>query len=117
VRHQRKVTEEMFASIPALVEQGLRKAEIAERFGCTPGTLAVLCSHRGISLRPVLLNPPTSERVRREVRLTLEDDVLLSLRRAMRCTGRPSTAKLVADLLGAIASDNLYSAVLDEVVA
>lgn len=115
--HRRKVTEEMYTSIPTLIEQGVTKKQIAERFGITPGSLQVMCSNRSISLRPISLNPPTTERARREVRLTLEDDVLLSLRRATRHTGRPSTIQLIGDLLGAIASDNLYSAVLDEEVA
>ena len=41
----------MFARIPALLLEGMTKAEIAAMYGVTPGTLVVLCSQRGISLR------------------------------------------------------------------
>ena len=41
----------MFARIPALLLEGMTKDEIAAKYGVTPGTLVVLCSERGISLR------------------------------------------------------------------
>ena len=41
----------MFARIPVLLLEGMTKAEIATMYGVTLGTLAVLCSQRGISLR------------------------------------------------------------------
>ena len=41
----------MFARIPALLLEGMTKGEIAAMYGVTPGTLAVLCSQRGVSLR------------------------------------------------------------------
>ena len=41
----------MFARIPALLLEGTTKAEIAAMYGVTLGTLVVLCSRRGISLR------------------------------------------------------------------
>ena len=46
-----RITDEMYARIPALLEQGTPKEAIAAMFGVTLGTLAVLCSKRGISLR------------------------------------------------------------------
>ena len=46
-----RITDEMYARIPALLEQGMCKAEIAAMYGVTLGTLAVFCSQRGISLR------------------------------------------------------------------
>src|SRR6478735_5614161 len=45
-----RITDDMFASIPVLLES-MTKAEIAAMYGVTHGTLAVLCSQRGISLR------------------------------------------------------------------
>ena len=45
-----RITDDMFASIPVLLES-MTKAEIAAMYGVTPGTLVVLCSQRGISLR------------------------------------------------------------------
>ena len=87
----------MYARIPALLEQGMTKAEIAAMYGVTPGTLAVFCSQRGISLRKggrrkrklVLSDEP----------LPLSNDVLKSLREAARSLGKGSTERLVSDLL------------------
>ena len=46
-----QITDEMYASIPALLEQGKTKTEIAAMWGVKLGTLKVFCSQRGISLR------------------------------------------------------------------
>src|SRR6476661_2489493 len=46
-----RITDDMFARIPALLLEGATKAEIAAMYGVTLGTLVVLCSQRGISLR------------------------------------------------------------------
>ena len=45
------LTQEVLAGIPALVEQGFCRVEIAERLGCKASTLQVQCSNAGISLR------------------------------------------------------------------
>ena len=45
------LTREVLAGVPALVEQGLRKGDIAERLGCEESTLVVRCSIAGITLR------------------------------------------------------------------
>ena len=86
-------------------------------YGVTIGTLTVLCSRRGISLRkggPLLrrtnLTLPDQP-------LPLSDGVLKSLRETTRAMGKDSTARLVSDLLEKIASDGLYKAVLDEEAA
>ena len=46
-----RITDDMFARIPALLLEGMTKDEIAAMYGVTPGTLVVRCSQRGISLR------------------------------------------------------------------
>jgi hypothetical protein len=46
-----RINDDMFARIPALLLDGTTKAEIAAMYGVTLGTLAGLCSQRGISLR------------------------------------------------------------------
>ena len=46
-----RITDDMFARIPALLLEGMTNAEIAAIYGVTPGTLVVLCSRRGVSLR------------------------------------------------------------------
>ena len=44
------LTDEKFASIPAMIEQGTSKEVIAAMWGVTISTLQVQCSRRGISL-------------------------------------------------------------------
>jgi hypothetical protein len=46
-----RITDDMFARIPALLLAGTTKAEIATMYGVTLNTLVVLCSRRGVSLR------------------------------------------------------------------
>ena len=100
-----RITDEMYARIPALLEQGTTTTAIAAMFGVTHGTLSVRCSQRGISLRKGL---------RRALVLPLSDDVLKSLRDAARRLGKGSPEWLASELLRKIVSDDLYMAVLDE---
>jgi len=112
----------MFARIPALLLEGMTKAEIAAMYGVTPGTLVVLCSQRGISLRRGGTLPQRTKQPKRtnltlpDEPLPLSDGVLKSLSEAARAMGKDSRARLVCDLLEKIASDRLYKAVLDEEV-
>src|SRR5262249_40351417 len=91
------LTSEVLASIPALVEQGLHRAEIAERLGCKLATLQVRCSNAGISLRG---------RKRLELRngtpLTLSREALASLKARAAADGC-SEAQLVTNLIETIA--------------
>jgi hypothetical protein len=106
------LTPEMYDSIPALIAQGVTKAEIAEQFGVTKDTLQVQCSRRGISLRKggkyqrrtITLLQPTP--------LELSDKAMLAFREKAQALGI-DTIKLVRDLLETIAKDDLYVAVLD----
>ena len=118
-----RITDDMFARIPALLLEGMTKAEIAATYGVTSGTLVVRCSQRGISLRR---GGTLSKRTKLPKRasltlpdepLPLSDGVLKSLSEAARAMGKDSTARLVSDLLEKIASDGLYKAVLDEEAA
>jgi hypothetical protein len=95
------------AGIPALVEQGLRKGDIAERLGCKESTLAVRCSIAGISLRG-----PKRLELRGGVPLTLSRETIASLSERAAADGC-SEAQLAADLLETIARDSLYDAALD----
>ena len=111
-----RITDEI-ARIPALLLEGMTEDEIAAMYGVTPGTLVVLCSQRGISLR-------RGGSLRKRTNLTLLDEplplsegVLKSLREAARAMGKDSAARLVSDLLEKIVSDGLYKAVLDEEAA
>jgi len=118
-----RITDDMFARIPALLLEGMTKAEIAATYGVTSGTLVVRCSQRGISLRR---GGTLSKRTKLPKRasltlpdeaLPLSDGVLKSLSEAAKAMGKDSTARLVSDLLEKIASDGLYKAVLDEEAA
>ena len=100
-----QITDEMYAGIPALLDQGKTKTEIAAMWGVKLSTLKVFCSQRGISLRK---GGP------RKLVLPLSDDVLKSLRDAARRLGKGSAEWLASELLRKIVSDDLYMAVLDE---
>jgi hypothetical protein len=106
------LSPQVLASIPALVEQGLRKADIAARLGCKESTLKVRCSIAGISLRPRSGGRKRTERRAYKPRFSLSHEALAGLRfraAAMGC----SEGKLASDLLEVIARDDLYDAVLD----
>ena len=45
------MTEEMFASIPAMLAQGMDRKQIAAHFGTTWASLQAQCCHRSISPR------------------------------------------------------------------
>jgi len=118
-----RITDDMFSRIPVLLLEGMTKAEIAAMYGVTPGSLVVLCSQRGISLRRGGALPKRTKLPKR-TNLTLPDEplplshgVLKSLSEAARAMGKDSTARLVSDLLEKIVSDGLYKAVLDEETA
>jgi len=115
-----RITDDMFARIPALLLEGVTKGAIAAMYAVTPGTLVVLCSQRGISLRRGGTLPKRTKLPKRasltlpDEPLPLSDGVLKSLSRAAR---KDSTARLVSDLLEKIVNDGLYKAVLDEEAA
>jgi hypothetical protein len=96
------------AGIPALVAQGQRKRDIAERLGCKESTLQVRCSNAGISLRG-----KKRLKLRNGVPLTLSRETIASL--SERATAEGCTEQqLACDLLETIARDSLYDAVLDK---
>ena len=112
-----RITDDMFARIPALLLEGTTKAEIAAMYGVTLSTLVVMCCRRGISLRKGGPLPKRTNLSLPDEPLPLSDSVLNSLRETARVMGKDSTARLVSDLLERIASDGLYRAVLDEEAA
>ena len=115
------------AGIPMLVHQGLNADAIADRLGCSVGTLRVRCSQAQISLRvpkeKVVPLVPSSKPPKQAVlfplqflcltdHLRLSQVALLRLRRHAEAIG-VNEAQLARDLLEAIAQDDLYDAVLD----
>jgi len=101
------LTPEVLAGIPALVQQGLRRAEIAERLGCKETTLQVRCSMAGISLRR-----RNRLKLRVGIALTLSRQAMAGLSARAAANGC-SEVRLASDLLEAIVRDDLYDAVLD----
>src|SRR5262245_47846703 len=101
------LTPQILASIPALIAQGLRRADIAARLGCKESTLQVRCSNAGISLRG---RKRLELRAGNQLALSHEAEARLRARAAaMGC----SEAQLASDLLEVIARDDLHDAVLD----
>jgi len=83
---QPRITDEMFATVPALIARGLTKAAIAAQFGVMPSSLQVMCSHRSISLRK---GGPLLKRLTLvDEELPLSDGVLKSLREARAGDGQ-----------------------------
>jgi hypothetical protein len=87
------------ALIPELIDQGLSDLGIANRLGCTVGSLRVRCSQLKISLK-------------RSAKVVLPQAILAQLNERAALMG-VSAAALAADLLEEIARDDLYDAVLD----
>ena len=112
-------TDSVLAQIARWAKRGVRPVEIAEKVGCTVGTLRVRCSHHGISLR----QPSRSRRSRRngpiqdatptDITVTLPDETRVGLRERAGLLGVPE-AELVSVLIETIDGDDLYSAVLDD---
>jgi hypothetical protein len=121
----RVYTDEVLASIPEWVKQGMSADEIAAKIGCTPNSLKATCCKKKISLRrdrsqtisivPVAAPEPAPEpvksRQRPVMRLSQSANFVLHLAAERRCCDVNDLAK---DLLETIARDNLFKAVLDE---
>jgi hypothetical protein len=113
-------TDSVVAQIPQWMrDEGLSAAQIAKKIGCTVGTLRVLCSRHGISLKQ-----QRSYRQSRNAKASGDDaqtDITLSLpnESRFRLNERAgllglSDAELVSLLIETIDRDDLYSAVLDD---
>jgi hypothetical protein len=110
-----KLTPEAYAAIPMMVAEGKRPEEIAAVYGCSPGTLKVQCSKKGISLRRgVKPNPKplevASPKRPEKLKLSPSASFILHLAAEKRASDVNSLAR---DLLETIAKDNLFAAVLD----
>jgi hypothetical protein len=108
------------------IQDGASPADIAQRIGCTVGTLRVRCSQLGISLKPqdsrsAPRNQASSARGRITstqpsdacFQITLNQPFMDQFEGAARARGL-STAALAQALLEVIVEDGLYEAVLDE---
>ena len=118
-------TRAVIRQIAPWVSDGARPAEIAQRIGCTVGTLRVRCSQLGISLkRPgprssqsnqalSALSRATSSRPAMACfQVTMNKPFLDQFEDSARARGL-SSAALAQTLLEVIIKDGLYDAVLD----
>jgi hypothetical protein len=126
-------TDAVLALIPTLVAQNVPPAEIAERVGCTFGTLKRRCSEDKISLRTpdwrdrrkqrlaepkattvTMLPKPMSGPLPRTVQSSLMLSRVAMSRLCQRAEATGMTeAELVTTLIEMIAQDDLFDAVLD----
>ena len=126
-------TNAVLALIPTLVAQNVPPAEIAERVGCTLGTLTVRCSQYKISLRTpdwrdrrkqrvvelgattvTMLPKPWSSPQPRTVQSSLMlSRVAMSRLRQRAEAGGMTEAQLASKLLETIGLDDLFDAVPD----
>lgn len=127
----KKLTPEVIPQIKTWVSQGLNVHDIAQKIGCTVGTLRVRCSQLGISLRLPKTDrrPPGAKTVswrtlgsyagrdpndRDEPLLLLVQEITLRRLRRRAAIKGLSHSILAASLLEKIAQDDLYDAVLDD---
>ena len=126
-------TDAVLALIPTLVAQNVPPAEIAERVGCTFGTLKRRCSEDKISLRTpdwrdrrkqrlaepkattvTMLPKPMSGPLPRTVQSSLMLSRVAMSRLCQRAeAGGMTEAQLASKLLETIGLDDLFDAVLD----
>jgi len=112
-------TESVLAQIPRWAECGLRPVEIAEKIGCTVGTLRVRCSHYGISLRQPSRSRrpgrtgPMREAASADLVVILSEEIRVGLQERAGSLGL-SNAELMSVLIETIDRDDLYGAVFDD---
>jgi hypothetical protein len=107
------LTADVMETIPAMIEAGMRKQEIADLLGCTPSTLQVQCSKRGISLRKGGKLPPAKTLlIGAQAKLTLSHEAAIKLQARAWRSGM-SEETLASALLEVIVQDDLFAAVLD----
>ena len=116
-------TDAVLALIPTLVAQNVPPAEIAERVGCTFGTLKRRCSEDKISLRTPDWRDRRKQRVAEPKATTVTprtvqssfmlSRVAMSRLRQRAEAGGMTEAQLASKLLETIGLDDLFDAVLD----
>jgi hypothetical protein len=105
------LTKKVIAGIPALVEAGMTRQEIAAKLGCKISTLQVRCCKEGVRLRK--LPRPKWRLPRTATALTLSSDAMETMAHWAASRGCSET-NIASRLLEVIARDNLYDAVLDD---
>jgi len=117
------ITARVLAQIPHwMSDEGLGPVDIAARIGCTVGSLRVICSRHGLSLRDSSHKPHKRDREYNqspgrpdaaELVLTLPDEIRDRLQARAASLGM-SELELLTLLIETIDRDDLYSAILDD---
>ena len=113
MRKPKIFTQEVLDRIPVMVEDGMKLQEIADKIGCTKGSLKVTCSNRGISLRR-----PGRPKHQRPIavllpKIKINQQTLDGLHQHAAKSGH-TEVQLASKLLQVIVQDNLYDALLDK---
>ena len=106
-------TPDAIKQIALWVRDGASPAEIAQRIGCTLGTLRVRCSQLGISLKR---HNPRADARKPRLQITLTQRCMGQLEQSASEKGLSSDA-LVQVLLEVITKDHLCEAILDDAPA
>jgi hypothetical protein len=117
-RRARIFTPSVLSEISNLVAKGLSPAEIAEKIGCSLGTLRVKCSQHGISLRRRCNDAGPNSEGRPHARIVIQLSSGAAFRLQQKAQNQGTTgSRLAAAVLEAVVQDNLYDAVIDREVA
>jgi hypothetical protein len=107
----------IFSQIRSMLAQGTGPAEIAQKIGCTLGTLRVKCSLSGISLRRWTSSAVArKENIPKRLVFSVSDKIAVRFQQQADERGMTVT-DFAAALLEAIVRDNLYDAVIDNIKA
>ncbi len=108
----------VLSQISNLVAQGLSAAEIAQKIGCSLGTLRVKCSQHGISLRRYCDDAGMTSERKPHARIVIQLSPSAAFRLQQKAQIQGTTgSRLAAAVLEAVVQDNLYDAVIDREVA
>lgn len=119
-------TDAVTKLIEPWVREGATATEIAQRIGCTVGSLRVRCSQLGISLKcrdrrlpsnqPFVKAPAlrtTLPQAQGPLRVTLDQSLMDQFQRSAQVRGL-SSAAFAKTLFEVIIEDDLYDAILDQ---
>lgn len=104
--------------ISNLVAEGLSAVEIADKIGCSLGTLRVKCSRYGISLRRCWVDAGAKPERKPHARIVINLSPNAAFRLQQKAQTEGTTGpRLAAAVLEAVVQDNLYDAVIDRELA
>jgi hypothetical protein len=108
-------TDEVLDSIPAKIEAGLCRKQIAQDIGVSVESLQVTCCRHGISLRRKGWVAKVRKSRNKHQRLLIAAELIARLRERAERHG-VTECHLVTRLLELIVEDDLFDAILDDTV-